>query len=483
MGWWRRRPLSSQLVVIVVVLGGLALLAAGTLAAVSLRSYLIGQIDQQLRAVSGDDHDGRPMMPGRGPRFETTTALHTSVPTDDDPRGLPAEFYVAVRAPDGTTRVLSRPYGSGAPDLTAVPATRGNPVTVPGDGGSWRLIAQSIPEGTVFYAKPLAEVDETVARLVITEAIIGVLVLVVLALVAFFAVRRSLRPLAQVESTAGEIAAGDLSRRVPLYEPSTEVGQLSLAFNTMIDGIARSMDERDQALTESRASEERMRRFVADASHELRTPLTTIRGYSELYRQGAIEPDKVSDTFGRVEGESQRMGALVDDLLLLARLDEQRPLESSRVDLLELANDVVQSARVHLNGDDRRIRLRPVGDAVPVVIGDQARLHQVMTNLVSNALKYGAGDISVEVDSQTPGWVRFSVSDQGPGIPDDEKQRIFERFFRSDPSRTRAAGGTGLGLSIVSAIVTRHGGSVSVRDNADPGSIFDVWLPAAPPAG
>ncbi|MFN8125299.1 MAG: HAMP domain-containing sensor histidine kinase [Candidatus Nanopelagicales bacterium] len=482
MGWWRRRPLSFQLVVIVVVLGGLSLAAAGTVAAVSLRNYLIGQIDQQLLTVSGAEPGGGPQLPRPGGEAFRPTALRTPAAphTDDDDHGLPAEFYVAVRTPDGAVQVLSRPYGSGAPDLSAVPNTRGVPVTVPGDGGSWRLVARSAPQGTVYYAKPLAEVDQTVARLAIIEAVIGGVVLALLAVLAFFAIRRSLRPLAEVEATAGEIAGGDLSRRVPLHEPTTEVGQLSLTFNTMLDGISRSMDERDAALRESRASEERMRRFVADASHELRTPLTTIRGYSELFRQGAIPAEKVPETFGRVEGESQRMGALVDDLLLLARLDQQRPLESGRVDLLELTNDVVQGARVRLGDDNRRIRLRPEGPGVPVVVGDQARLHQVVANLVANAIKYGAGDVSVEVDGRTAGWVRIGVADQGPGIPDTDKQRIFERFYRGDPSRTRAAGGTGLGLSIVQAIVTRHGGSVSVRDNADGGATFDVWLPAAP---
>ncbi len=473
MAWWRRRPLRTQLLAIVIVLGALALFAAGAVASAALRTYLQGQIDQQLVQVTRSD---RPL--GGGDRLPQPGGPGRFTPhDDDDDRSPPGEFYSAVVGSDGVAQVISRPFGDGAPDLSdAAELPTGSPVTVSGDGGSWRVVTQPYNQGTLVVAKPLSEIDAIVARLMALELAIGALVLGLLALAAFFAIRASLRPLEDVEHTATVIAAGDLSRRVPDHEPTTEVGQLSAAFNTMLDEINDTIDERDVALQDSRASEARMRQFVADASHELRTPLTTIRGYSELYRQGGIPDPDVPETFGRVEGEALRMGALVDDLLLLARLDQQRPLEQGRVDLLEVATDVVHAAGAR--HPQRSVRLKSYGTEVPVVTGDEARLRQVLTNLVGNALKYSDGDVRIVVDTRSTGWVRMSVEDHGAGIPDAEKARVFERFYRGDPSRTRAAGGSGLGLSIVSAIVTAHHGQAQVRDNEGSGTIVDIWLPA-----
>lgn len=474
MAWWRRRPLRTQLLAIVIALGALALFAAGAIASAALRTYLQGQVDQQLMQVTRSDRPlaGMDRPPGGPEWFEPH---HDD---DDGNRGSPpGEFYSALVTPDGQIEVTSRPYRDGAPDLSgADDLPRGTPVTVGGSDGTWRVVAEPSSQGTLVVAKPLAEIDATVARLLALELAIGALVLGLLSLAAFIAIRASLRPLADVEQTATAIAAGDLNRRVPDHEPTTEVGQLSAAFNTMLDEINETIDERDIALQDSRASEARMRQFVADASHELRTPLTTIRGYSELYRQGGIPDPKVPETFGRVEGEAQRMGALVDDLLLLARLDQQRPLEQRPVDLLEVATDVSHAAGAR--HPDRSIKLRSYGTEVPVVTGDEARLRQVLTNLVGNALKYSPGDVRIIVDTRSPGWVRMSVEDHGPGIPDDEKSHVFERFYRGDPSRTRAAGGSGLGLAIVAAIVAAHRGRADVRDNDGGGSIVDVWLPA-----
>ncbi len=472
MGWWRRQPLRTQLVLLVVLLGALALVAAGVAATTSLRTYLQGQIDQQLLQVTRSDS-----APG-------IRAWHP--PDDHDERGPgggpPGEFYSAVVTPGGQAEVLSRPYDSGTPDLAAVSSLDpGRPTTVPGTDGSWRVIAVPSAAGSLLVGKPLTEVDRTVTRLTLLETVIGALVLALLAVAAFVAVRRSLRPLAEVEQTATAIAGGDMGHRVPQYPASTEVGQLGTAFNAMLDEIDRSIAQRDTALAESRQSEERMRQFVADASHELRTPLTAIRGYSELYRQGAISDPDVSATFSRVEGEAQRMGALVDDLLLLARLDQQRPLERHEVDVLQVASDTVHGAQAA--SPERTIRLRSVGSAVPLVLGDDARLRQVAANVIGNGVKYSSGDVQVTVDTRSRAWVLLSVADHGPGIPDDEKERVFERFYRGDPSRTRdaagAVSGAGLGLSIVAAIVAAHGGVAAVRDNDGGGAIVDVWLPAA----
>lgn len=472
MGWWRRQPLRTQLVLIVVVLGALALTAAAFAATAALRSYLQGQIDQQLMQVIRADRGPAQLRP---PTFDSE---HDRERGHDEGRGFPGEFYAAAILPSGDVEVLSRPYDTGSPDLTAISGLpAGRPTTVPGNDGSWRIVGVPTSAGSLIVGKPLADVDRTVSRLVAVEAAIGVLVLGLLALAAFVAVRRSLRPLDQVEQTAVAIAAGDLGSRVPEHPPTTEVGQLGAAFNTMLDEINSTIGQRDVALAEAQSSEARMRQFVADASHELRTPLTSIRGYSELYRQGGVPDDAVPETIGRIESEAARMGGLVDDLLLLARLDQQRPLARERVDLLQVAGDEVHAASVR--DPSRGVRLTQRGDRVPVVTGDPARLRQIMANLTGNALKYSTGDVVVDVDSSTSGRVVVTVRDHGPGIPDPEKARIFERFYRGDPSRTRAAGGTGLGLSIVAAIVAAHGGSVAVTDAEGGGAAFLVTLPAA----
>jgi two-component system, OmpR family, sensor kinase len=298
-------------------------------------------------------------------------------------------------------------------------------------------------------------------------------------------VRSSLRPLKQVEETAAEIAAGDLSRRVPESDSRTEVGRLSLAFNAMLGQIESAFRAREESENSALASEERMRRFVADASHELRTPLTSIRGFAELYRQGAVpDADSLDRVMRRVEDEAARMGLLVEDLLLLARLDQQRPLELEPVDLLVVAGDAVHDARVL--APDRAIDLDLLGDGAPVVLGDESRLRQVVTNLVSNALTHTpAGtpvSVTLEVEPAEPGdgmpdRVLLAVTDHGPGMTEEDRAQVFERFYRADPSRTRAAGGSGLGLSIVAALVAAHGGRVGVQSAPGDGSRFLVELP------
>ena len=224
-----------------------------------------------------------------------------------------------------------------------------------------------------------------------------------------------------------------------------------------------------------------MRRFVADASHELRTPLTSIRGFAELYRQGAVtDPVELGRMMRRVEDEASRMGLLVEDLLLLARLDQQRPLEQVPVDLLDVVTDAVEDAR--LLAPDRTVELAISGDEAPVVLGDEPRLRQVVTNLVSNALTHTPSGTPVAVTLDTvagnglPGHVRVAVHDRGPGLSDEQRAKVFERFYRADPSRTRAAGGTGLGLSIVAALVAAHGGRVHVESEPGVGSTFAVDL-------
>ncbi len=329
----------------------------------------------------------------------------------------------------------------------------------------------------------LSDVDDTVGRLVLLELLVGLLVLGLLGGLAYVVVRTSLRPLEEVETTAAAIAAGDLTRRVPESDPRTEVGRLSGAFNSMLGQIEVAFRAREASEGSALASEARMRRFVADASHELRTPLTSIRGFAELYRQGAVtDRDDLDRVMRRVEDEAARMGLLVEDLLLLARLDQQRPLEQEPVDLLQVAGDAVHDARVL--DPDRPIELDLRDGGAPVVLGDESRLRQVVTNLVTNALTHTpAGtpvSVSLEVSPGTDGGpdrVLLAVTDQGPGMTEADRAKVFERFYRADPSRTRSAGGSGLGLSIVAALVAAHGGRVGVQSAPGEGSRFLVELP------
>jgi two-component system OmpR family sensor kinase len=308
--------------------------------------------------------------------------------------------------------------------------------------------------------------------------------LALLALLARWVVGASLRPLSEVEATAQAIAGGDLSRRVPSHPAGTEVGRLSQSLNQMLGRIETSVHEQQQATAAAQASEARMRRFVADASHELRTPLASIRGFAELYRQGAVPagPD-LDRTMRRIEDEAARMGLLVDDLLLLARLDQQRPLQREPVDLVPLATDVV-SDLARLAPD------HPVGLAVPsdgasaVVLGDDGRLRQVLSNLVRNALTHTPGGTSVRVEVQArgsvDGTVTLTVSDDGPGMAPQDAERAFERFYRADSSRARSRGsGSGLGLAIVAALVAAHGGRVDLQTAPGAGTSVAVRLPAA----
>jgi two-component system OmpR family sensor kinase len=317
-------------------------------------------------------------------------------------------------------------------------------------------------------AIPTADVDATLRRLLLVEVGVGVAVLSAFVALGTWAVRLGLRPLDRIAATAGAIAAGDLRRRVQPATPRTEVGRLGLALNAMLGQIERAFAARA-------ASEERLRRFIADASHELRTPLSSIRGYAELFRRGAGgNPEDLATAMRRIEAESARMGHLVDDLLLLARLDEGRPLERSPIDLAVLAEDAVVDARA---AAPRRAISLAAGDDV-VVAGDELRLRQVVGNLVRNALVHTPPDTPVEVAVAADGQaVVLTVTDHGPGIPPGTAERIFERFYRADPGGGRDHGGSGLGLSIVAAVVTAHGGTAAARDTPGGGATFEVRLP------
>jgi len=371
--------------------------------------------------------------------------------------------------------------------LAAVNALHGKPFTVPSSKGSerWRVVVSVMPNstGSIAVATPLNGVDSTLNQLILFDVIIGAGVVIVLAGLSYIAVRHSLRPLVDVEHTAAAIAAGDLTRRVPQSDPRTEVGRLAGALNGMLSQIESAFRAREASEHEARTSEHRMRRFITDASHELRTPLTSIRGFAELYRMGAVpEESDVDRVMTRIEGESTRMGLLVDDLLLLARLDQQRPLEREIVDLATIASDAVHDAQAVAPSRDVQLQLsthEPV-----LVIGDDARLRQVVGNLVTNALTHTPESSAITVGLSIDGSAaeRFAVlevADSGPGLSPKDAERIFERFYRVEESRTRANGGSGLGLSIVAALTAAHGGTAEVESELGVGSRFRIRLPLA----
>src|SRR6185369_3225432 len=386
-----------------------------------------------------------------------------------NPARPPSDFYVRGIDPDGRIwmAVNDRAAEPALPadnDVGPVPVTVGS---IDHSNVQWRAMSVRGLRGELTtVAIDLSDVQSTVRALIFAQ----------LGVAGYWVVHRSLRPLVEVEQTAAAIAAGQLDRRVPERDARTEVGRLSLALNGMLAQIQRAVASSDSSAEGARTSEDRMRRFITDASHELRTPLTTIRGFAELYRQGAA--NDVEMLMSRIESESRRMGLLVEDLLLLARLDQQRPLERHRVDLLAIASDAVHDAQ-SIAPPERKITMEVFdGPGTPEVLGDEARLRQVLGNLVANALQHtpDTADITVRVGTDTDNVV-LEVRDEGPGMSTDDAHRVFERFYRADSSRARASGGTGLGLSIVDSLVYAHGGTVSVTTAPGQGCRFKVNLP------
>jgi two-component system OmpR family sensor kinase len=321
--------------------------------------------------------------------------------------------------------------------------------------------------GTVIAANSLAEVDKTLSQLRFLFFILGLIAILLTALVSRWLIAISLRPLEKVEETAEAIASGDLSARLPAAKADTEVGRLTTSLNAMLSQIEQSFAVKVE-------SENKLRRFVADASHELRTPLTAIRGFAELHRQGAVSgEEKTKELISRIEGESIRMSSLVEDLLLLARLDQARELDFEPVDLNTLIVEVVASAKAA--GPDHPIELNLPQEEL-FVLGDSRRIHQVVANLLANARTHTPDGTQITVVAkQNLSETIIEVTDNGPGLSKSDQERIFERFFRADPSRVRHSGkGSGLGLSIVDAVMKAHGGYVSVKSELDRGSTFTL---------
>jgi len=460
--------LRARLVVALAAAGVAVLLTAGVVVT-SQRHYLLDQLDRQLVRSS----------PPAARLVETPATAGASGAPFASPTNLPSdlfETYLALVSADGEELRVLFPglEGRGSPSLAGLDLARlaaeGTPVTVDavGRGGSYRLRVVDGRAGLAVVALPLDRLEASVARLLLLSAIGAGVILGLLGLLGWWVVRLGLRPIRAMTAAADAIAAGDLRKRVDQLPAATEAGRLARAFNLMLD--------------ERQGSEERLRRFVADASHELRTPLTSIRGYIALYRRGALaDPERLDDAMRRVGQEAGRMSDLVEDLLLLARLDEGRPLADHTVDLTMVLRDVASDATaVH---HDRPFHLQ-VGDSL-LVRGDEDRLRQVFGALVTNALVHTGATVAVALRAQqTDGACVVEVVDEGPGMAPDLANQAFERFVRGDPSRSRHQGGSGLGLAIVRSVVESHGGVVQIDTAEGLGTTVRVTLPRPrPPEG
>jgi two-component system OmpR family sensor kinase len=550
-----RMPLRVKLTSALLALVAVALAVISITGISVLKSYLLGQTDAQLASYNAQplQHAIQDYLSGGQTTVETGGLALAWVPAG-------GHVHMVIRpgvlfSPQSSQgRILPSPAIPAS--ASWLNSHDGKPTTVAAKSGNarWRVLAYPhqfiFPDGTtitgtVIVGLDVSNVYRTIGRLIGIDLIVSLIIILVLAVVGIALVRTSLRPLTEIEGTAEAIAAGDLTRRVPDRDARTEVGRLGRSLNAMLSQIEFAFRARADSEMAARRSEDRIRQFVADASHELRTPLTAIRGFAEYYRQrGGLENGAGSAAAGlsgpgsagpdapgqkdagietgpageplatpaddgspltrvdldrimrRVEQESSRMGVLVEDMLLLARLDQQRPLESRPVDLLTLAADAVHDARVMAPA--RSIELMVGSGAAPIVLGDEVRLRQVIGNLMSNALIHTPDGTPVEVrirsgtldDGPGPGpapppgtprpAVILEVADSGPGLTPDQAERAFERFYRADQARARQAGGTGLGLAIVAALVTAHGGAVQVEPTPGGGATFRITLPLAP---
>jgi two-component system, OmpR family, sensor kinase len=555
-GFWRsvrqlpdRTPLRTKLIAAVLALVVIALALISFVGISSLDEYLIGRADSELEALYDRSQPGSlgiDNQQNNGPAVGGTAGIELITADGTLPVGPYQSLSNGPKIPSDPSWLASN-----ALKLVTVPAETG--------GGQWRVIV--VPDqtlgtlgggqvtGTLVYELDVSDIYSATGRLAIIDLLVSIAIVLLLAIVATAAVRASLRPLNEIEETAGAIAAGDLTQRVPERDPRTEVGRLGRSLNIMLGQIETAFRQRSESARQARRSEERMRQFIADASHELRTPLTAIRGFAEYYRQrGGVEAGGVSGSeppapaqpalpgereteergaadasvgydsasngnghltpadldriMRRVEQESARMGILVEDLLLLARMDQQRPIEHRPVDLLTLAADAVHDARVV--APNRSINLGVSSDTAPILVGDEVRLRQVIGNLMSNALTHTPDGTPIELRLRSgtldrpstkgeftavgaappnPAHVQaaiLEVTDRGPGLTAEQAQHAFERFYRADEARS--AGGTGLGLAIVAALVAAHGGTVWVDSEPGEGATFGIALPLAPEA-
>ena len=477
---WRLR---TRLILASVLLAAVAISASDFAARTALRSYLIDQIDRQLTFIAQENLmrlDRAGIEASNESQADDRSAFQVLRPV----RGLPNAISLSLLDVDGN--LIGRLGGdlnqkqvsvSGMP-LTDVQKQGNQPFTIEGGRNQpdVRAIAQALPTGlgSVIVASSLEDVDRTTARLSFFFFILGALALLLIALSGRWLIAAALKPLDKVETTAEAITSGDFSARLPVTKTNTEVGRLTTVLNKMLARIEESFAARV-------ASENKLRRFAADASHELRTPLTAIRGFAELYRQGAITgEEKTRELISRIEKESVRMSALVEDLLLLARLDQSRELENKPVELGAIVKEATASAKAA--GPDHIFELSVPSEEI-YVLGDSRRIHQVVANLLANARTHTPAGTKIKTTlSQDLNETTLAVSDNGPGLSKADQEKIFERFFRADPSRARTGGvvnqeGTGLGLSIVDAVMNALGGKVTVDSELGRGATFTLHFP------
>src|SRR6201996_2203541 len=511
----QRTPLRVKLIAALLALVALALTVISFTTIAVFRGYLLNQTTQQLQSLQ------------QKANAAFAAAHHVPGALQDlafEPNGYvvglvsaSGQYYPNFgnvgdlstpppRLPSGTAW-----FKAHSNQAATVPATTG--------AGNWRVITEPVvlndnatgQQSTAYLVvgQDLRSLENSIRYLAELDVIVSLIIMLGLAVVSVAVVRTNLRPLDDIEETAQDIAAGHLDRRVPDRDPRTEVGRLGQSINTMLTQIETAFHAQQASEEAAVQSEERMRRFIADASHELRTPLTAIRGFAEYYRQrgGVISPEEGSRgsltaedldrIMQRVEGEAARMGVLVEDLLLLARMDQQRPIEHRPVDLLVLAADAVQDTRMIAPGRPVKLDVEP-GKAF-IVDGDESRLRQVIGNLMTNAKTYTPDGSPIDLRLRSgflpgpapcPGAPAVSVpaavlevADQGPGLTPEQAQRVFERFYRADQARNRnTGGGNGLGLAIVSALVAAHGGTATVESEPGQGATFRITLPLSPDA-
>ncbi|CAB4583543.1 unannotated protein [freshwater metagenome] len=484
--------LRNRLVVGVVVLSALGFIASDFAARSALQSFLVGQVDDQLASVAGGSAlrldragiapDENSAIPEDSTENEADENVRKSKPAPAirPLRQVPTAISVTLLDPTGNVLGIiggdlnTQEIGNYVNGLTIhdVELCGDKPFTISAPGADFRVLARVLPSelGSVVVAQSLDNVDNTIHQLQILFIFIGLVALLLIGLASRKVIDIGLKPLAEVETTAESIAGGNLSARLPDAKPDTEVGRLVSSLNQMLTRI-------EGAFSAQTESENRLRRFVADASHELRTPLTAIRGFAELNRQGAVQgKEATNELIVRIEKESMRMGALVEDLLLLARLDQSRELEKNPVNIRSAVEEVVASARAA--GPEHPISISiPDGDIY--ILGDGNRVHQVIANLLANARTHTPVGTAISVVvTQDDNGTSISVTDKGPGLSNQDQERIFERFFRADPSRTRTTDeGSGLGLSIVDAVMRAHGGRVSVTSKLGEGATFTLFFP------
>lgn len=470
---WSNVSLRTKITGVTVFILSLGLIVAGIGTQSFLRPQLIASLDSELKQVWAD------------PALVLAPNTDIMAVTSYDIINASNRFYVAVLDENGLV-LHENSYPGDTRNVPHVPVitpewaadAANNVFTLSSDDGlNWQTVALPIagdtgePGGTLLFASSTASVNLIMAQFTVVFTAFSLAVLFLGAALTRILVTNTFVPLAEVERTALEISRGDYSKRILVSSPDTEVGHLGASLNTMLDRIDHSFNERANTI-------EQMRRFIGDAGHELRTPLVSVRGYAELYRMGAlVEAEQVAQAMDRIENEAIRMTSLVEDLLALARLDERRPLTLTPLALNQLAQDAALDTGAQ--APERVVTVLEDPES-PVVLGDEYKVRQVMTNLIGNALRYSPEGSPLEIvvsTDHTKRMGRFEIVDHGEGIPEQLREKIFDRFWRADNSRNRETGGSGLGLSIVQSIVQAHGGSVTAHATANGGATFQVDLP------